>query len=118
MPEKGLDASDDKPSLPTGPGDGLVSDAAASSASTPNVVFVLFDDVGYNDFGYSSTDLKAATPTITKLGNEVGAPEHAIRDIVGHDNTKNVTMGLYRARMSPKVMRPYVDRLVYQGWEP
>ena len=55
---------------------------------------------------------------ITKLGNEVGAPEHVIRDIVGHDNTKNVTMGLYRARMSPKVMRPYVDRLVYQGWEP
>ena len=55
---------------------------------------------------------------ITKLGNEVSAPEHVIRDIVGHDNTKNVTMGLYRARMSPDEMRPYVDRVVYQGWEP
>ena len=55
---------------------------------------------------------------ITKLANEVGAPEHAIQDLVGHDNTKNVTMGLYRARMSPEEMRPYVDRLVYAGWEP
>ena len=54
---------------------------------------------------------------ITKMGNEVGAPEHAIRDIVGHDNTKNVTMGLYRARMSPEEMRPYLDRLVYAGWQ-
>jgi len=55
---------------------------------------------------------------ITKLGNEVRAPEHVIRDIVGHDNTKNVTMGLYRARMSPEEMRPFIDSLAYAGWEP
>ena len=70
MPGKGLDASDDQPSLPTGPGGGVADLAEADSTVTPNVVFVLFDDVGYNDFGYSSTDLKAATPTITKLGKE------------------------------------------------
>jgi integrase len=68
--------------------------------------------------GRSATFHSFRKTFITKLGNEVGAPEHVIRDIVGHDNTKNVTMGLYRARMSPEDMRPYVDPLVYVGWEP
>ena len=67
--------------------------------------------------GRSATFHSFRRSFITKLGNEVSAPEHVIRDIVGHDNAKNVTMGLYRARMSPDEMRPYVDRLVYQGWE-
>ena len=53
---------------------------------------------------------------ITKLANEVQAPEHFIADLVGHENRKAMTMGLYRGRSRPEEIRPYLDQLHYQGW--
>ena len=41
-----------------------------SSSSTPNIVFVLVDDWGYNDVGYRSSYLSWTTPTIDKLASE------------------------------------------------
>jgi arylsulfatase A-like enzyme len=50
--------------------------AASPSESTslpikrPNIVFVMLDDVGYNDFGYGSTDLGSMTPYLDGLADD------------------------------------------------
>ena len=38
--------------------------------SPPNVIFILMDDVGMNDLGYLSTDLKTVSPFIDSLAND------------------------------------------------
>ena len=37
------------------------------SMSMPHIVFIMVDDMGYNDFGQNSTDLAAATQFMTSL---------------------------------------------------
>ena len=44
----------------------LASAASAAKASPPNVLFIVGDDVGYNDFGFFN-DKKSITPTIDGL---------------------------------------------------
>ena len=39
-------------------------------ATPPNVIFILIDDVGMNDFGPSSTDISLATPFMDSLAKE------------------------------------------------
>ena len=46
------------------------SSSSTSSSSTPNIVFVLVDDWGYNDVGYRSSYLSWTTPTIDRLASE------------------------------------------------
>ena len=46
------------------------SSTSSSSSSTPNIVFVLVDDWGYNDVGYRSSYLSWTTPTIDRLASE------------------------------------------------
>ncbi|KAH8056304.1 sulfuric ester hydrolase [Aureococcus anophagefferens] len=41
--------------------------AAASGSSMPHILYVLADDMGYNDIGYQSTDLAFASPTLDSL---------------------------------------------------
>ena len=53
---------------------------------------------------------------ISKMANEVEAPEHFTADMVGHENNKSMTMGLYRGRARPEEIRPYLERLHYKGW--
>ena len=43
---------------------------AQPQASPPNVIFILLDDVGMNDLGYLSTDLKTVSPFIDSLAND------------------------------------------------
>lgn len=43
---------------------------AAATASPTHVLFVLVDDMGFNDVGYQSIDLAGVTPTIDDLANE------------------------------------------------
>ena len=38
-----------------------------AGASQPHLVLLTVDDLGFNDIGYQSTDLSAATPTLTSL---------------------------------------------------
>lgn len=38
-----------------------------STATRPNVFFIMVDDMGYNDIGYQSTDLQGVTPHLDKL---------------------------------------------------
>lgn len=40
------------------------------TGTPPNVIFILLDDVGMNDLGYLSTDLKSVSPFIDKLAEE------------------------------------------------
>lgn len=40
------------------------------TGTPPNVIFILLDDVGMNDLGYLSTDLKGVSPFIDKLAEE------------------------------------------------
>ena len=54
---------------------------------------------------------------ISKMANEVQAPEHFTADMVGHENRTLMTMGLYRGRARPEEIRPYLERLHYQGWQ-
>ena len=42
----------------------------SSSSSSPNIVFVLVDDWGYNDVGYRSTYMDWTTPNIDKLASQ------------------------------------------------
>lgn len=35
--------------------------------SKPNVFFIMIDDMGWNDIGYQSIDLKGVTPNLDKL---------------------------------------------------
>ncbi|CAN0259527.1 unnamed protein product, partial [Hapterophycus canaliculatus] len=56
----------------TGVSDGGGGGAAAgeerpSASSNPNVFFIMIDDMGWNDIGYQSTDLKEVTPHLDKL---------------------------------------------------
>ena len=44
--------------------------AAGGEARKPHVVFVLLDDVGFNDFGYGSTDLGFVTPFLDGLSRD------------------------------------------------
>ena len=44
----------------------ITTASPASSSAPPNVLFVVGDDVGYNDFGFFN-DNKAYTPTIDGL---------------------------------------------------
>ena len=39
----------------------------ASAPETPHIVYVLFDDMGWNDIGYQSTDMAALTPVLSDL---------------------------------------------------
>ena len=39
----------------------------APSETRPHVVFVMLDDVGFNDVGYASSDLPGVTPFISKV---------------------------------------------------
>ena len=55
---------------------------------------------------------------ITKLANQVQAPRQIIADIVGHEDKRDVTMGLYRQRSTPEQMREFLDQLHYEGWTP
>lgn len=66
-------------SMPSGrqSGDSDKGTAAAAAASgnsgaggvmgKPNVFFIMIDDMGWNDIGYQSTDLKDVTPNLDKL---------------------------------------------------
>lgn len=42
-------------------------DASVQTKSRPHIVFMLVDDMGYNDVGYMSSDLKSITPIIDSL---------------------------------------------------
>ena len=44
--------------------------SASSSLRRPHILFIVPDDLGWNDVGYQSTDLKFATPTLDKLASE------------------------------------------------
>ncbi len=39
-----------------------------SYSRPPNIIFILADDLGYNDIGYHTTDIK--TPTLDKLSSQ------------------------------------------------
>ncbi|CAN0430889.1 unnamed protein product [Pylaiella littoralis] len=41
--------------------------SADQSQSKPNVFFIMIDDMGWNDIGYQSTDLREVTPNLDKL---------------------------------------------------
>lgn len=43
------------------------SGASVTTSNRPNVLFVLFDDAGWNDLGYQSLDLQNITPRINAL---------------------------------------------------
>lgn len=45
----------------------LVESTAIPGSSSPHIVFVHFDDMGWNDVGYQSTDLYECTPFIDDL---------------------------------------------------
>lgn len=44
-------------------------EAEDSPSGQPNVIFILIDDVGTNDIGYKSTDLRELTPFLDSLAS-------------------------------------------------
>ncbi|CAM9273078.1 unnamed protein product [Phaeothamnion confervicola] len=55
------------PAAPPGAESSAASATDSSSTGQPNIVFILIDDMGFNDIGYQSTDLSAATPVMDGL---------------------------------------------------
>ena len=49
--------------------DDAVKLAAESAAPKPHIILMTIDDLGYNDIGYSSTDIAGATPFLTSLAH-------------------------------------------------
>jgi len=47
--------------------DDTSSDSSSSSNVSPNIIFILADDMGWNSIGYKEFDLSFATPTLTNL---------------------------------------------------
>lgn len=44
-------------------------EADDSGTSKPNVIFIMIDDMGWNDIGYQSTDLADVTPNLDRLAS-------------------------------------------------
>ena len=41
-----------------------------TSKSTPNIIFIMADDLGWNSMGYEDYDLDFATPHLTRFAKE------------------------------------------------
>lgn len=47
-----------------------IFDSAATSDTLPNILLILADDMGHNDIGYYSTDIKGLSPFIDSIAGK------------------------------------------------
>ncbi|VGO12325.1 Arylsulfatase [Pontiella desulfatans] len=89
-----------------------------ASASNPNIIYILCDDLGYGDVGICNPDGKISTPYMDRLGHEgmVFTDAHS-GSAVCTPTRYGVLTGRYcwRSRLKRSVLKGYSKHLIEEG---
>ncbi len=93
-------------------------DAPAAPAATPNIVYILADDLGYGDVKYLNPQGKIATPNLDKLGQAgvVFTDAHSSSSVCT-PTRYGILTGRYnwRSRLKSGVLQGFSPRLIEDG---